>query len=343
MSSISSIPSEVLAEWGWQGAELAAIPGGLINTTFSVRVAGAPVAVLQRLHTIFAETVNLDIAAVTGHLVARGLVTPRLLPTRTGAPSFVHDARIWRALTWVEGTTVHRVPDPSWAQAGGALVGIFHRAIADLHHDYAFVRAGVHDTTAHLARLTDHVMGGGDDEASDLGREILDAATALPPLPATPRRHCHNDLKISNLMFDPGPPVRGACLVDFDTLGFGTMAFELGDAMRSWCNPRGEDAGGVKFDLEIFAAAIAGFRGVADELVSRDERISIVLGLETVCIELAARFAVDVFRDEYFGWDSNRFSSRREHNLVRARGQLALGRAVRASRQDALDIVLANS
>jgi len=101
--------------------------------------------------------------------------------------------------------------------------------------------------------------------------------------------------------------VRGICLVDLDTLGLGTMAFELGDAMRSWCNPHGEDAGSVTFDLPIFAAAIRGFRAVADELVSADERTSIVVGLETVCVELAARFAVDVFRDEYFGWDPARF------------------------------------
>jgi DNA polymerase elongation subunit (family B) len=46
-----------------------------------------------------------------------------------------------------------------------------------------------------------------------------------------------------------------------------------------------------------------------------------------------------VFRDEYFGWDAARFPSRRAHNLVRARGQLALGLAVRAARAEALAIV----
>ena len=61
-------------------------------------------------------------------------------------------------------------------------------------------------------------------------------------------------------------------------------------------------------------------------------------GLETVCIELAARFAVDAFRDSYFGWDPSRFPTRRVHNLVRARGQLALGLAVRAARDEALRI-----
>jgi aminoglycoside phosphotransferase (APT) family kinase protein len=161
----------------------------------------------------------------------------------------------------------------------------------------------------------------------------------LPALPVTANRHVHGDLKISNVIFRDAP-LRGVCLVDLDTVAKGTIAFELGDAMRSWCNPAGEDAGSVRFDLEIFRAAIRGFRSEADPIVSVDERRSIVFGLETVAIELAARFAVDAFDDRYFGWDPARFPSRRVHNLVRARGQLALGLAIRAARADALAAVL---
>jgi hypothetical protein len=332
------IADEVLAAWGWQAAEVAELAGGLINATCAVRLGGEPIAVLQRLHPLFAGEVNLDIDAVTAHLAARGMTTPRLVRTRDGRAWHEHAGRVWRALSWVEGATVHTVPDPAWAEAGGALVGQFHRAIADLAHDYAFTRAGVHDTAAHLARLADHVAAGGDAEAVELGREILGEVPGLPAMPAVPRRHCHGDLKISNLLF-AAPPVRGVCLVDLDTLGPSTMAFELGDAMRSWCNPHREDAGRVTFDLATFAAAIGGFRAVADAIVTADEKTAIVVGLETVCLELAARFAIDVFRDDYFGWDPARFPSRRAHNLVRAHGQLALGLAVRAARQDALDIV----
>src|SRR3977135_2208399 len=153
----------------------------------------------------------------------------------------------------------------------------------------------------------------------------------LPAMPAVPRRHCHGDLKISNVLFATAP-LRGVCLVDLDTLGLSTMAFELGDAMRAWCNPHGEDASRVAFDLAIFAAAIRGFRDAADPVLTADEKRAIVVGLETVCLELAARFAVDAFRDEYFGWDPARFPSRRAHNLVRARGQLARSRSIPAAR-----------
>jgi len=330
----------VAGAWGWQPSAIEPHAGGLINKTYVVRDdSGAPIAALQQLHSIFAAEVNLDIEAVTAHLAARGLDTPRLLRTRDDRAWVEHDGRIWRALSWIAGESVHAVPSPAWAEAGGALVGRFHRAVADLAHDYHFTRAGVHDTPAHLAKLRERVDAGDDAEARELGREILAAAIGLPALPVTPPRHVHGDLKISNLIFRSSP-LRGVCLVDLDTVARGTIAFELGDAMRSWCNPRGEDAGSVTFDVAIFRAAIAGFRSEADAIVGHDERVSIVVGLETVCIELAARFAVDAFDDRYFGWDPSRFPSRRVHNLVRARGQLALGLAVRESREAALAAVL---
>jgi Ser/Thr protein kinase RdoA (MazF antagonist) len=331
---------EIARAWGWTPDQIKPLAGGLINQTFAVRASGAPIAVLQRLHPVFGPAVNLDIEAVATHVATRGLETPMLIRTLDGQAWLEQDGAVWRALTWIEGETVHRVPDPSWAEAGGALVGRFHRAVSDLHHTYFFSRAGVHDTAGHLAKLRAHVEAGLDDEASQLGADIL--SVTLPALPPQAPRHVHGDLKISNLLFRTRP-IRGVALVDLDTLGIGTMAFELGDAMRSWCNPHGEDAADVQFELPIFAAAIAGFRSEADDLVTRDEKVAIVTGLQTVCIELAARFASDAFEDRYFGWDPTRFASRRAHNLVRARGQLALGRQVTAARADLLDLVLAGS
>ncbi|CAN5534259.1 aminoglycoside phosphotransferase family protein [soil metagenome] len=331
------IPVEVASAWGWSIDQIEPLAGGLINATYAVRQGGRPIAVLQRLHPIFGGAVNLDLDAVTTHLAARGMVTPRLIRTLDHRPFLEHDG-IWRATSWVEGTAVAAVPDPSWAAAGGVLVGSFHRAVADLHYDYRFTRAGVHDTARHLERLGELVHG--DDPAGTrLAREILAAAAGLPPLGDQPLRHVHGDLKISNLLFHT-EPLRGAALVDLDTLARGTLAFELGDAMRSWCNPHGEDAGRVKFELPNFAAAIAGFRAIADPIVTEAERASIAVGLETVCVELAARFCIDVFEDRYFGWDPQRFASRRDHNLIRSQGQLALALDVRSQREAMRDVLL---
>jgi Ser/Thr protein kinase RdoA (MazF antagonist) len=323
-------------------AALGTAPGAGASTAAD---APRPVAVLQRLHRVFAAEVNLDIEAVTAHLAACGLETPRLLATSDGGRWHVQPGGVWRALSYVPGTTLHRIEQPGTARAAAALCGRFHRALDTLAHDYAFARAGVHDTPAHLARLRERVEAGApggevDRDAAELlaaaralGRDILDAAARLPPLADLPLRHTHGDLKISNVLFFPGEPERARCLVDLDTLGRQSLAYELGDAMRSWCNPRGEDEVDVHVDEAIFAAAMAGYREGAGARPPAAAPASIVPGLETVCVELAARFCRDVFDDSYFGWNPQRFPSRRAHNLIRAHSQLALARSVRAARR----------
>jgi Ser/Thr protein kinase RdoA (MazF antagonist) len=360
-ASDAGVAERVAGRWWRSEVVLSRLTVGLINQTFAVHQGGAPIAVLQQLHPIFAAEVNLDIEVVTAHLDARGLVTPRLLRTAAGEAWTVEDGKVWRALSWVDGRCVATAPDARWAEAGGELVGRFHRAVADLRHDYHFSRGNVHDTPRYFARLEALLSGdrtGVDPqapraaeiaEASQLERELAEAAelghriraafAQLPALAPTAQRHCHGDLKLSNLLFSPEDPVTGRCLVDLDTLCRGTIAFELGDAMRSWCNPAGEDRGAAAFDLGLFAAAMRGFRGVADPLLSDAERDSIVVGLATVCVELAARFCIDAFEDRYFGWNAASYPSRRRHNLVRAESQLALARSVLAQLDDALAIV----
>jgi Ser/Thr protein kinase RdoA (MazF antagonist) len=314
---------EVLAEWGLAAARAERAPSGLIQETWFVDTERGRF-VAQKLHPIFGAAVLEDTEAVTAHLAARGLATPRLLRTRAGGLGAVDaDGRLWRVATYLDGWTVDRVAGPAMARAAAGLVARFHGALADLAWDYRFVRAGVHDTAGHLARLAGHAGDALADAILEHGRRLdLGAFAALP------RVHAHGDLKISNVLFAGAGAARA--LLDLDTLGRLPLAFELGDAWRSWCNPLGEDVEAARFDLELFAAAVTGY--AAEARLAPDDAASLVPGIETIALELAARFCVDVFEDRYFGWDPRRFPSRREHNRVRATGQLALARAVAAAR-----------
>jgi Ser/Thr protein kinase RdoA (MazF antagonist) len=152
-----------------------------------------------------------------------------------------------------------------------------------------------------------------------------------------PKRIIHGDPKLSNVLFQRENPAHARCMIDLDTVGRGYVAYELGDALRSWCNPGGEDSSAPRLEPESFAAVMRGYAGTCPGAVTPPELLSAIDGFETVSLELASRFAADAINDNYFGWDATRFSSRREHNLLRARGQLALSQAVRAQRTDLVD------
>ena len=124
------------------------------------------------------------------------------------------------------------------------------------------------------------------------------------------------------------------CLIDLDTLGPMSLAFELGDAWRSWCNRNGENDPVAALDLEVFRASLEGYRAGLGRPLSEGERQALLLGLDWVSVELAARFAADALFESYFGWNAKRFAGRGEHNLVRARSQFTLHQAVAASRPE---------
>jgi len=333
--SPSSPPPAVLSAYGFQRDTIRVLEGGLINQTYVVERQGEPKAVLQRVHTAFAPEVHDDIAAVTAHLAQRGVPTPRLIPTQKGELyTSCDEQRVWRAMTYAHGQTVHKVHDPVFAAEAAALLARCHRAGADLQYEFQSVRADVHDTAAHLRRLR-AVAAGSVGAVSMLCDEVLDAAEGLELLGALeslPRRVCHGDPKISNFLFSKTDPPRALYLIDLDTFGYLPIAYELGDALRSWCNPAGEDFEEPTIDTDIFQAALGGYASTGLDLLDEGEWRSIVPGLEAVCVELAARFCVDAVEDRYFGWDSSKYENRREHNLVRARGQLALARSVNAER-----------
>lgn len=322
------VPKRVLDAYALDEGSLEAVTIGLVNRTWFARTHAGTRVVLQRLHPAFAGSVNEDIDVLTRHLASRGLTTPRLVRANDGA-SFVEADGVYRVITYLDGVTHHVVSTPHIARAAGALVARVHAALDGFVHDFAFTRPGAHDTPAHIARLVRVSTEGADEESRGIAEAILEHARTLEVLPTTRARIVHGDLKVTNILFAP-EGVEGLALVDLDTFAYGTIPIELGDAFRSWCNPRGESDVASAIDVPLFEAAVSGY--VENVALDVDERDALVLGTETIAMELAARFCVDAFEDRYFGFDATRFPSRVAHNRVRARSQLALARSVRASR-----------
>jgi Ser/Thr protein kinase RdoA (MazF antagonist) len=345
MSADSIPPAPVLAAFDLDSASLERATSGLINPTWFARsTAGDAALVLQRVNPIFSAEIHIDIEAVTAHLAAKGFVTPRLVPTRSGALWHEHEGGVWRVLTRIDGVCRDALETTAQAHAAGALLARFHRAVSDLEHTFRNRRPGVHDTPRHMRLLREALVAHRGHrhfaEIEPLARRVLTLAAELPPLPAMPDRIVHGDPKISNLLFAHGE-ARGLCLIDLDTLGPMPIALELGDALRSWCNPATEDATQARFMRPLFEAAIQGYAEAAEGFLEEREWRSIPLGTLTVSTELAARFCADALNESYFGWNRQRYASASAHNQARTQGQLRLAASLVTERAALEDITAA--
>lgn len=328
-----SPPEAVLEAYELVRGSLARAASGLINPTWFVQSRDGAAVVLQRVSPLFTAEVNMDIAAVTEHLARKGMLTPRLVPTRTGELWLEHDRTLWRVLTRIEGVCRDALESPTQARAAGCVVAQFHRAVSDLNYTFRHRRPGVHDTPRHLRTLREALVehrGHRDfDTIAPLAERVLEAAANLPPLPKTAERIVHGDPKISNLIFAPDSD-RALCLVDLDTVSRMAIALELGDALRSWCNPAHEDAASARFDRPLFDAAISGYAEAAEGFLTREEWSAIPSGTLTITVELASRFCADALRESYFGWNRARYESSSAHNQARTLGMLTLAAGIRA-------------
>ncbi len=334
---------EALIRYALDVDNLEHIPQGLINLTVRLTTAGGERYILQRLHPVFDDAVNHNLAAVTDHLARHGLLTPRLVHTRDGACSVTVDGRLWRVLTYIDGRAVDALEGQAQARAAGATLAQFHVALRDFSAPLIGVQRPVHDFPRHLAHLertcaeaSGHRLSGA---ARKLGAELNSAVAALPAFTPGADVLVHGDPKVSNILFAP-PGLPALCLIDLDTIARMPLCLELGDAMRSWCNTEGEDAATAQFDLDLFAAAVAGYASTAGSAFDLRERARLVPATLRIQLELAARFLADALEERYFGWNAERYDSAGAHNLARARGQLAVAGSLLARLEAAQAIAM---
>jgi len=343
----ANAPSEaalryVLGRYGLADQSCKRFGTGLINDTYLVEVDAGLAFVLQRLNRLFKPEVNRDIDALTRHLARKGAVTQRVMPADNGELWVLHEGYTWRMCTYVPGVCLDMLETPAQAAAAGELLGRFHRDVRDLELQLHTERLGVHDTQRHLGNLRTALDQHRDHRyfpaINVLAGEIFEEAEQLPVLPKLPDRLVHGDPKISNLVFNPELD-RGICMIDLDTLTHMPLPLEMGDAFRSWCNPRGEDTQRSEFRLDLFRGAIEGYASVAGRFVLPPEWRNFVPAAQTIMVELAARFATDALREIYFGWNPQKFADRSTHNQIRAAGQLELYRSMHTCAAEADEIV----
>lgn len=316
---------KVLAAYAVNPVQIRTVDTGLINRTFRVTCENSHDYILQEVNKRFPPAVNLDIDVVTRHLEKSGLLTPRLLPDRDGMVYRREQGRTWRLFTHISGNIHERLGQPDMAGAAGAMLGRMHAALAQLNYKLQASLPPAHDLSRHALHLKNTLVDRGNHTRfatlKPLGETILARMAQLPALPVVPARMVHGDPKISNFIFtEDNREVK--CMVDFDTLNTMPVYLELGDALRSWCNPSGEDTPDGHFSMAHCRAALEGYARSARGLLTHEEWSAIPAATLMIYLELAARFCADALNEDYFSWDPGRFESHSEHSEIRARGQL---------------------
>jgi Ser/Thr protein kinase RdoA (MazF antagonist) len=303
---------------------------GHINDTYLVD-GPAGELVVQRINTaVFPDpdSVTANILAVHRHL--QGALMPEPVATSEGDWLVWDESGPWRAWRRVRGA-----PRPA-AKASitalcnaAALVGRFHAGLADLDPGrLTETLPGFHDPARRLDALRAVIAADPRGRVATVEPEI-ELALASEPLARAaadivarvPRRVCHFDAKLDNILFDGRAVV---CLVDFDTVMPGAWFWDVGDLLRSAAGRAAEDEPDldrVVVEADRYGAIVGCYKHAlaAAGVWVREELDALDIAGAIVTYEQAVRFLTDwIAGDVYYR------ISRPGHNLDRARNQFRL-------------------
>jgi Ser/Thr protein kinase RdoA (MazF antagonist) len=325
---------------------------GNVNDTFLVTLEspGERHFILQRLNTrVFRrpELVMGNLCTVSEHVQqrladapqgsGRRWEMPRVLFTRNGRDHVLDpEGSFWRALSFIDGAeTFDIIQDTQQAREVGYALGRFHHLLSDLAPDrLADTLPGFHVTPGYL-RHYDKVLarvGGPLSPEGNYGLEfvrgrrvwagVLEEARAQGQLV---RRPIHGDPKVNNVMLDTATG-EAVGLVDLDTVKPGLVHYDIGDCLRSGCNPLGEETEAwerVSFDPELGRAILQGYLAQARDFLTEADYAYLYDAIRLLAFELGLRFFTDYLAGNVY------FKARhREHNLARALVQFKLAESI---------------
>ena len=286
------------------------------------------------------------IARVTDHLrrklAERGMPdaerrTLTLVPAADGRPCHVDaDGKTWRTYRFIEGATTYDViTDARQARQAAAAFGAFQEMLRDLPGPrLAETIPFFHHTPARFEALEQAIAADARNRAASCREEIAfclarkamtDRLIRLQAEGRIPERITHNDTKINNVMLDDRTG-EGLCVIDLDTVMPGSSLYDFGDAIRYGATTAAEDeidASKMGLSMELFSRFAAGFVPEADGFLTRREMELLPLGAKVITFENGMRFLMD-----YLEGDTYYKTAYPEHNLARARTQIALLRDI---------------
>ena len=318
--------------------ECQAFGHGHINNTFCVTTDTGCKYVLQRINKyVFKNPIRVmaNTSSVTNYLRER-VEDPRMtlhfIPAKDG--KYYHkscDGEFWRMYDFVGGFTLDMPESDEDFYQSALAFGRFQELLSDYPADTLYeIIPNFHNTVDRYIQFKESVdmdiVGRAEEIQEDI-QFLLDREEAGGTLQKMlnagilPLRVTHNDTKLNNVLLDTTTR-KSLCVLDLDTVMPGSSLYDFGDSIRFGAATAAEDepdTSKMTLDLHLFEVYTKGFLEAAPSLTNMEVAM-LPLGAYIMTLELAVRFLKDYLDgDLYFSKIAYA-----EHNLVRARSQMAL-------------------
>ena len=337
---------QIVSRFALEGrvTDIRPLGNGLINDTFRVVTDGPDDFVLQRINQGIFRDVDLlqhNIDCVTRHIqrklemagerdIDRKVL--RFLPEKTTGKSYWTDGKEWwRVSVFIRDAITYEAVTPEYAGYAGVAFGRFEAMLADIPDQLGETIPDFHNMELRARQLRDAVAADAAGRMADPEvRALVDQmfaceaemckAERMHREGELPKRICHCDTKVNNMLFDRDGQI--LCVIDLDTVMPSFVFSDFGDFLRTAANTGAEDdpdLDKVNFNMEIFRAFAKGYLSTAGAFLTPLERENLPFAAMLFPYMQAVRFLTDhINGDTYY---KIKYPG---HNLVRTRAQWKL-------------------
>lgn len=293
-----------------------------------------PELVMQNIR-IFIEHMHSRLQ--TASLEGRRWEIPLILLSHEGRDLWLApDGSYWRAFSFIDRSlSFDTIRNIAHAGETGYALGMFHNLLSDLPPErLSDTLKGFHITPLYLEHYNEvlakyYPAGSPETEyCMQFIRERSAFANVLENAKAQGKlrlRAIHGDPKVNNIMIDTDTG-KAVCIVDLDTVKPGLVHYDIGDCLRSGCNPMGEETEQIEkvcFDLELCRSMLQGYLSIANEFLTMNDFDFLYDSIRLLAFELGLRFFTDYLEGNVY------FRIRHPgHNLIRALVQFKLTESI---------------
>lgn len=343
---------DIVSRFATEGtvADIRPLGNGLINDTYKVstKEADAPDYVLQRVNTTVFTDVDMlmdNIAAVTRH-IRKKLEAANVTDIDRKVLRFIAadggklyhreaDGTVWRMMVFIPNAKTYEAVTPEYSYFAGNAFGHFEDMLVDIPEKLGEVIPDFHNMEFRMKQLREVIEKNpagrvGEDAVMQLldligkDAEEMCKAERMGREGKLPKRVCHCDTKVNNMMFDEEGHV--LCVIDLDTVMSSFVFSDYGDFLRSAANTTAEDdpdMSHVAFNEEIFKAFTRGYIEGA-RFLTPVETENLPYAVALFPFMQSVRFLWDYLSGDHY-WKCKY----PQHNLDRARNQMRLYQCVR--------------